>query len=355
MKKLTALLITAVMVAFTASAQTNAPLFIKGGMNIAYNSRQSATPVKGVQDVYTLNVNVANSALFHGTIADTPQIIDGWVSKSVSQKRSIKYDIACDVVNPKNPAQTKNVGRMYGSVPIASDGTYNYDSGNLTVDILPIGNAGGFSSKFSGIALGKPMGRPANWMDTLQRQTVNITRSVNGKTMTVALKKYDKMEFRQHVIGAGPVAIYQSVTVNGEMLYDYDKNCWFFNNVTVQYADAGVVKIDRLTGTIRWVESPQRKQNGEGEYQFDIRVNEPPASAESAFTTKATDESAFFETDTTVPAVAGTFKYKDTMRGDTTMASTVTIDLTGANITKQQLMVVGKVVIFSCVVPMNAD
>ena len=163
------------------------------------------------------------------------------------------------------------------------------------------------------------------------------------------------MEFRQHVIGAGPVSIYQPVTVNGELLYDYDKSCWFFNNVTVQYADNGVVKIDRLSGTIRWVESPQRKVNGEGQYEFDIRVNEPPPSADAAFTTKATDESAFFETDSTVPAVSGTFKYKDVIRGDTTMSSSVTIDLTASNITKQQLMVVGKVVIFSSVVPMNAD
>lgn len=302
-----------------------------------------------------MNINVANSALFRGTIADQPQLIDGWISKSVTQRRQLTYDINCDVVNPKNPSQTKNVGRLYGTVPIGSDGVYNYDQGTLTVDVLPIGNAGGFSSKFSGQAAGKPLARPANWMDTLSRQTVNITRSVNGKTMTVALKKYDKMEFRQHVIAAGPVAFYQPVTVNGEMLYDYDKNCWFFNNVTVQYADAGVVKIDRLTGTIRWVESPQRKQNGEGEYQFDIRVNEPPPNAAAVFDTKASDESAFFETDATIPAVAGTFKYKDTLRGETTMASQVAIDLQGNNITKQQAMVIAKVIIFSSVVPMNAD
>jgi hypothetical protein len=338
-----------------SQTNTNPPTFIKGTMDIKYNSRASDTPAKGVKDVYTLNVNMANSAVFHGTISDTPQIIEGMFSKSVTQPRKLEYDIACDVVNPRNPADTRNVGRMYGVVPIASDGTYHYDTGSLTVDILPMGSAAGFTSKFSGLASGKPLGRPANFLDTLKSETVNITRSANGKTTTVALKKYDKMEFRQFVIGAGPVQIYQQVTANGEMLYDYDKNCWFFNNVTVQYEDSGVVKIDRLTGTIRWIESPQRKVNGQGEYQFDVRVNEPPPSATAAFDTKESDESAFFETDTSVPALTGTMKYKDTLRGEKTMASSVAIDLTGNKITKQQAMVLCKIIIFASVVPMNSD
>ena len=349
------LTLTAVLMALCSGAQTNPPTFIKGDMQIKYDSRKSPG-TKGVQDIYTLNVNVANSALFHGTISDTPQIIDGWISKTVVQPRSLKYDIACDVVNPKNPAQTKNVGKMYGTVPISSDGVYHYDSGSLTVDILPIGNAGGFSSKFAGTAAGKPLARPANWMETLQRDAVNITRSVNGKTTTVTLKKYDKMEFRQHVIAAGPVGIYQSVTVSGEMLYDYDKSCWFFNNMGVQYVDNGIVKSDRLSGTIRWVESPQRKTTGEGEYQFDIRINEPPPGANAAFEAQAADESAFFQTDSTIPSLTGTMKYKDSpLGGGTTLASAVTLDLTGNNITKQQVMVLCKIIVFSSVVPMNAD
>jgi hypothetical protein len=335
-------------------AETNSPTFIKGTVDIRYNSRNSETPTKGVQDVYSLDVNVANSAHFAGKITDTPLIIEGVFSKSVTQARSLYYDIGCDVVNPKNPSQTKNVGRMYGRVPIEESGAYRYDRGNLEVSVLPMGNAGGFNSKFAGSALGKPLVRPANWLDNLKRDAVNITRSVNGKTMTVTLKKYDKMEFRQHVLGAGPVQIYQPVTVNGEMLYDYDKFSWFFNNVTVQYAVGTSVKIDRLSGTIRWVESPQRKTNGEGEYQFDIRVNEPAPSESAAFA-PAADENAFFETDSTIPALVGSMKYKDTLRGETTLASRVTIDLTGNNLTKQQTMVLCKLIVFSAVVPMNAD
>ncbi len=336
-------------IAIGATAQTNLPtLPVKGTLDIKYNTR-NAPGMRGVTDVYNIAVNVAGGALFQGTITDTPQLIEGWVSKEVTQKRSLYYDVNCDLVNPKNPSQTKNVGRLYGKVGIDSDGTYRYDNGSLVVDILPIGNGSQLSSKFGGTAIGKPLSRPSNWLETLKCSTVNITRNINGKTTTIALKKYDKMDFRQHIVGAGPLVAYQPVTVNGEMLYDYDKNCWFFNNITLQYAEAGRIKIDRLTGTIRW----DKKTS---EYAFDVRVNEPAPDAAAAFeTTASTDESAFFENDTTIPALVGTMKYKDTLKGDTTVASLVTIDLAGHNLTKQQVMALTKTIIFSAVVPMNAD
>lgn len=346
MKKLFIIMSAVVALAFQGYAQTNFP--VKGTVNIDFNSRKTAKPVKGVKDVYTLTVNVANSALFQGTITDQPQIIDGWVSKSVVQPRLLNYDIECLVVNPKNPAQTRNVGKMIGKVPITPEGTYRYDQGNLEVSIIPMGNAGGFTTKFGGTADGKPLARPANWLDTLKCNAVSITRSVNGKTTTVVLKKYDKMEFKQHVVAAGPVAIYQNATVNGEMLYDYDKECWFFNNVTLQYAEGNNIKIDRLTGTIRW----DKKAN---EYTFDVRINEPPPSASAAFETNTSDESSFFETDATIPSLTGSWRYKDTKSGDTTLASVVTIDMKGNNISKQQTMALSKVLIFSAVVPMNSD
>jgi hypothetical protein len=337
-------------------ASTNGPFPIKGTIDIKFNTHLGAKPAKGVQDIYNLSINVANSAMFHGTIADTPQIIDGWISKSIIQNRNLQYNIDCDVVNPRNTAQTRNVGRMYGSVPIDPDGIYHYDTGTLVVDVLPMGNAGGFSSKFGGTAAGKPLSRPVGWLDSLKCEAVNITRSVNGKPMTVTLKKYDKMEFRQTVISAGPVQAYQPVTANGEMLYDYDKSCWFFNNVTIQYDVGGNIKQDRLTGTIRWIESPQRKSNGEGEYDFDVRVNEPVPGDNAVFaSTATTDESAFFETDNTIPAVNGTMKYKDSQPVDNTPHSAVTVDLTGNNITKQQTMVIAKLILFATVIPMNSD
>ncbi len=368
MKKL---IIALMAVAFTligvsTNAQTNVALFVKGDMNIKFNTHLNPPGTKGIQDVYTIDINVANSAKFYGKMTDRPQVIEGIFQKAITQHRSLKYDVSCDVINPKNPAQTRNIGRMYGMVPISSDGVYNYDAGNLVVDILPMGNAGGFTSKFSGTAAGKPLVRPSNWTDTI-RESVNISRIVNGKPMTVTLKRYDKMEFRNVVLAQGPVQIYQPVTVNGTMLYDYDKKCWFFNNFTVQYAEGTSVKIDRVAGTIRWVPDAHRAGNGLGQYEFDIRVNEPVPDGSAAFAAP-TDESSFFASDATVPGLSGTMKYKDTFdpttvdtskdpTGDDAVAtaSAITIDLNGNNINKQQVMVLAKVVIFASVIPMNAD
>lgn len=344
MKKTIVTLIMSIA-ALAAVAATNPPIAITGNMDIKYNSKTALG--KGVKDVYTVNVNFGNSSLFHGTITDTPQIIDGWINKTVVQPRSLDYDIALDVVNPRNIAQTKNVGKLYGVVPISSDGVYHYDTGSLLVDVLPMGNAGGFTSKFDGVAAGKPLTRPSNWQDRVM-QAVSITRQINGKTTTVVLKKYDKMEFRQHKVAAGPVAIYQQAEVNGEMLYDYSKNCWFFNSFTLQYPESGTVKIDRITGTIRWVDAPDH------DYQFDVRVNEPPPSDNATFSAPS-DEASFFETDTSIPALTGTMKYKDTLQGDQTIASQVVIDLATSNLTKQQAMLLTKLIIFSCVVPFNSD
>lgn len=350
MKKLA--IIIQLIIAIAAFGQTNK---ITGGIAIKYQSRESFPPKPGVFDIYAVDIQVANSAKFSGTVIDTPQIIDGLFSKKVVQPRGLQFDIGCDVVNPANPTQTRNIGKLFGRVPITSEGIYDYDRGNVAFDILPMGRAGGFTSKFTGPVRGKPLSRPPNWLDTLKREAVSITRMSGGKVTTIVLTKYDKMEFANHVLGAGPIANYAQSTVNGEMLYDYNKSCWFLNNFTVQYAEGNSVKIDRVGGTIRWVESPKRKQNGEGEYQFDLRVNEPLPGAGAAFDTTATDESAFFQVDTSVPSLTGTMKYKDTLQGDTTMSSRVSVDLTGNGLTKSQLMVLGKLVIFSTIVPMNGD
>lgn len=367
--KTTVTFIMAIVFALTGLntfAQTNANLFIKGDMNIKFNTHLNPPGTLGIQDDYNININVANSALFHGKMTDRPQIIDGWINKAVVQNRTLEYNVDCDVVNPKNPSQTKNIGRMYGIVPITSDGVYNYNNSSLVVDVLPMGNAGGFTSKFSGQAAGKPLVRPSNWTDTI-RDTVNISRMVNGKPMSVALKRYDKMDFQNVVLAQGPIQIYQPVTVNGQMLYDYDKKCWFFNNFTVDYQDGQNMKRDRVAGTIRWVPDAHRAQNGLGEYQFDVRVNEPVPDGSSVFAAP-TDESSFFSTDSAVPGLAGTMTYKDTLNPSTVnaskdptgddavaTASAIAIDLNGNNITKQQVMVLAKVIIFASVIPMNAD
>jgi len=85
-------------------------------------------------------------------------------------------------------------------------------------------------------------------------------------------------------------------------------------------------------------------------------VNEPEVkSTEADAFAPAGDESAFFEADPKLAALIGTMKYKDTMSGDTVTQSAVTVDLTGNQLTKQQVMNLCKLILITCVVPMNSE
>ena len=354
MKTLTTLLLLAATCAF---GQTNPPTFIQGNLKIQFNTKtqtdSSGKPKLGVTDKYTVNVNVCNSTIFRGDITETPLVMGGMFN-SVQQSSSLNFDMHCDVVNPANPAQTKEIGRIYGIVPIDLNGVYKFDDGSLQIAINAIGAARDFTAKFKGQAAGKPPVKARGILETLQKDVMNVSKQVQGKTVTVQVKKYDLMKFQNFVLAGGPVQIYQDVTVNGEMIYDYDRGAWYFKDLTISYLDNGRQLADRISGSILWVEKPDRKTTGLGEYDFDVRVNEPAPSEASVFAA-ASDEAAFFTSDATIPGLTGTMKYKDTLRGDDTIASDVTIGLTGNKLTKQQAMCLCKLLVFSAIVPMNSD
>ncbi len=343
MKSLIAIVVALATAAAVSAQTTN--IFIKGSLDIRFGTRNQTAAT----DRYALNVNVCDSALFQGTVLAKP-FAPGTFS---DQNGSLTYSVACDVVNPKNPSQTKNVGTMSGVVPVDSKNVYRFADGNLKISILSVGTAKEFNSKFSGLALGKPP-QASGMIAKIKQDAINLTKNVNGKTVGITVTKYDKMEFQNHVMAAGPVQIYPEVTLNGAMLYDYARNVWYFQNVTAVYSVDGRQLADRLSGNIRWVESPNRKSNGEGQYEFDIRLNEPPPG-ESAVFSAAQDESAFFETDSSIASLNGTMKYKDTISGDSVIASAVQIDLTGNKLTKQQAMYLCKMLMISTIVPMNAE
>lgn len=372
LKLLLALMFAVTLQASAQSTPQSTPQTIKGNITINYNTQvQGLKP--GVKDVYDVNINLCNAVLFHGNILDTPQITGGLITTSVTQPRGLNYDIACDVINPKvpfdpnNSRSVRNVAQLKGRVGITSDGVYQYDNGNVSIDILAGRTS---SSKFTGLIAGKPLIRPTGWFESLKCQTVNITRSINGKTSTVTLNKYDKMEFRNHVLAAGPIG--DTVTVNGEMLYDYDKKCWFFNSFKIDYTDElvatnngvatrmNVTKTDRITGTIRWVPSKTRLDDGHGVYNFDVRLNEPLPSASAAFDAKPTTSASYFDDANDAPGLVGTMTYQDKIRKDgsedgITLHSDVAVDLSGTGLSSTEMMSLCKLIIFSTVIPMNSN
>jgi hypothetical protein len=332
--------------ALQTMAQNNVPTFIKGDLNINYKSR-AASGKTGVADEYALEMNISNSTVFKGMIKYSP-LIQGSVY-GVSQNATLNFNIDCSVVNPRNYAETKLVARVYGNVPINMDGSYQFDppAGNLTFGLV----SSGLENKFSGVAKGKPLVRKKGWFESIQQEALSLTRGSKGK---VVVKKYDKMTFVNHRIPAGPIPIYPEMTVNGEMIYDYDRYVWYFNNVTINYYYNNTQRADRLTGNIRWVEQPVKGGLRPGEYQFDIHINEPPANESALFAAPA-DESSFFATDSTLPALVGTMKYNDTLSGETVIASKVKVDLVGQKLDKQQVMNLFKLIFFTTIVPFNAE
>lgn len=328
-----------------AIVQPVKPLAITGTMRIDFATRADPTKA-GIVDTYSLNVNVANSAVFKGMITQRP-FIHSYVG--ANQVGQLVYSLDTSVVNPANPAQTRDVGRFFGSVPVDERNVYRFDDGFLKISVLPIGQAKGFESRFTGLALGKPP--VVSGVAKLKQDTMRL---VSGKGGAVTLKNYDIMRFQSVVLAAGPVQIYPEVTVAGDMVYDYDRSIWYFKNVTFSYAKEGARAFDALTGTIRWIEDAGRKTNGLGHYDFDVRVNEPPPS-ESAVFGATSDESSFFAQDSDIPGLSGVMNYKDTMNGDSVSASSVEIDLHSNKLTKQQVMALSKVLFFVLTVPLNAE
>lgn len=355
MKKIILNTLLAASLILPAFSQTNVPTFINGGMNMRFNTRTQPASGGGLKigeaDKYDLNINVSNSAIFRGTVEAKP-FIDG--TFSVAQQGLLTYTLDCDVVNPNNPAQTRNIGKLYGTIPVDKNNVYRFQDGNLRFGIFALGNAKGFESKFAGLALGKPPVVKDGFFAKMKRDALSFSKQVNGKTVVIVVNNYDKMEFQNFVLGAGPVQIYPDTTVNGSMIYDYARSAWYFKDIAVVYALNGRQFQDKISGNIRWVESPNRKTNGEGEYQFDIRVNELVAN-ESAVFAAATDESAFFTTDDVAQSLTGTMKYKDVISGSTVVSSTVSIALVGNKLSKQQTMYLCKLILLGAIVPLNAE
>ena len=322
-----------------------ATLPVKGTLNIAYNTRTDKKA--GASDVYTLNLNVANSAVFRGSIIHLP-----YVSKTIGEQMGrVTFDVELDVVNPANPSQTRNVGKMFGFAPVDKMNVYRYaDGGGIKVAVFPIGAARGFESRYNGLAYGKP---PASSGFAKLKQ--DAVRLVSSKGGSIVLTKYDKMTFENHVLPAGPVQIYPETTVNGIIFYDYGRSAWHFNNVTFVYNADGKRAIDTLTGSIRWIEAKNRRATGDGRYEFDIRVNEPPPTEAAAFAPTA-DESSFFAVEENVPSLTGAMIYKDTFTGaDTVTSSIIQIDLKATKLSKHQAMMLTKLLLISAIVPINAE
>lgn len=347
---------------------------ITGDINIVYNTRvqteDDGSVKPGVADVYTLSVHATNTVLFQGTIEHVPTIFSNVLGR-VTQSSNLKYALDLILRNPNNLEQKMVIGKMVGVVPIDKNGVYRYTDGNLRIAVNSAGKAAGFESKFQGLAAGKPPKNNSS-LGSVKKKAFSLTRMVKGKEAKISVTDYDEMVFNDFVMAAGPVKAFPETRVNGKVVYDYERGVWYFIDVVLTYIGAdGKTVSDKLSGNIKWTEDPNRSSNGLGEYQFDVRVNEPQqTTGESATFQSADNESDFFTSDPTLPCLTGTMKYKDTIRSNPNAgpsasdeekfivaSSAVSIILTPNNLGDDKTRIVNlfKLLGISMVVPMNAE
>jgi hypothetical protein len=151
------------------------------------------------------------------------------------------------------------------------------------------------------------------------------------------------MRFENIILAKGPSNNYPRTTVNGRLDYDYETGNWYTDGIRFTYNLDGKDFEDVVTGSIKWVEDPDRKANGKGYYEFNLRFNEEKnkkAGNEGAAFEKMSDEDAFFAVDNSIPCLTGRISYLDTFSSnpDLPASSKVTFALDANKLTKQQAM-----------------
>jgi len=318
------------------------PGAISGTVNIAFNTRtrltEKGTPEKGAKDVYDVALTVAKTTEFKGKVERQPLITSSVLGR-VEQPGQLYYTVDLGVINPVNMAQKKTVGKWVGTVPIDANGMYNLEGvadSKHRVSVDAIGKAPAFTDNFGGRLYGK--GKKTEGV-------MSYVRQLQGKEVKLQVKNADPMRFENIALAMGPSQNYPKTVVTGNLDFDYETGNWLTNGIRFHYTVNGKEYDDVVTGSIKWVEDPNRATNGKGQYDFNLRWNESankPASTEADAFKGASDEEAFFAVDNSVPSLVGTVKYDDTMAGSgaepTCTASKITYSLDANQLTKQQVM-----------------
>ncbi len=295
----------------------------------------------GAKDTYTFKLVVAKTTEYTGKITRQGDLFTK-VIKSQKQKAALGFDVALAVRNPKNLDEKKTVGKWVGTLPINTNtGVYDIAGGAagespLRIAVDAIGSQQAFVDKFSGKLVGK-----SKKDEGLASYTYR--RLVGTKTIEIKVEKVDPMRFEDLELGKGPSPNYPHTMVNGRLDYDYETGNWLTDGVKFKYNLNGKDVEDIMTGSIKWVEDENRKSNGKGQYEFNLRFNEAknkPATTESAAFDKLSDEDAFFVVDDSIPCLTGKVSYVDQFISgtDSPAKSKITYELNANKLTKTQLV-----------------
>ena len=345
-------------VSYQARAQDDANLLTKddviaGTMNIDFKTRtnldtsgdlKEGSAAINTADTYKLALIVADTTEFAGEIQRYPRLASSILGRT-KQEAKLYYDIALSVLNPRDLKQKKTVGKWVGTVPMnPQTGAYDLSGGGsqespLRVSVDAVGRAAAFNDSFGGRMIGKATKKEGLGSSIYKRV-------VGNKTVEVKVTKSDPMSFQGIQLAKGPAEIYPKTTVNGKLDYDYETGNYYADNISFKYALDGKDVEDVVSGTIKWVEDPDRATNGKGYYEFNLRFNEAknkPASTEGNAFEAMSDEDAFFAVDNSIPALTGRIEYVDTFvpgggEEPVPSSSKVTYKLNANKLTKQQVV-----------------
>lgn len=339
---------------------------ITGTMDIDFKTRTDldtdgtyveGSPKLGAKDTYTFKMVVGKTTEYNGKITRQGDLFTK-IIKSQKQKAALGFDIALAVRNPRNIDEKKNVGKWVGTLPINTNtGVYDIAGGAqgespLRIAIDAIGSQQAFVDKFGGKLVGK-----SKKEEGLASYTYK--RLVGTKTVEIKVEKIDPMRFEDVELAKGPSPNYPHTLVNGRLDYDYETGNWLTDGVKFKYNLNGKDVEDIMTGSIKWVEDENRKSNGKGFYDFNLRFNEgknKPATTESAAFDKLSDEDAFFVVDDTIPCLTGKISYVDQFISgtDSPAKSKITYSLNSNKLTKTQMVNFFKLWML-CVGPTNDE
>ena len=339
---------------------------IAGIMNIEFETRvkkdttgdlKADSPAKGAKDRYTFTLNVAKTTEFSGEITRQPNLF-GRMLQRKQQEAQLFYRVDLAVLNPKDLKQKRTIGRWVGTVPVdTASGAFDLGKGvggesPLRINIDAAGTAAAFVDNFGGRLVGKAENKE-------NLAAYSYKRLVGTKTVEIVVKRSDPMRFENLVLARGPAQTYPRTVVNGRLDYDYETGNYFADGIRFKYNLDGVDYEDVVSGTIKWVEDADRKSNGKGYYDFNLRFNEDKnksATSEAAAFEKMSAEDAFFAVDNSVSCLTGRISYQDTIPSGSELptSSKVTYALNANKLTKQQIMNFHKLWLI-CVGPTNDE
>lgn len=280
---------------------------IGGQMRIQFGSRDGAAESRDKgSDTYTVSLQSEDRIKIGGVVIREPRVL-GRLLGGEKQPLQLRYNLSFRA----GPRERSSESKLLGVFPIRESGEYELGGGGDNRLRMQPANSAGFDPRrllYSGKIQGKSESQRAGG---LQEKLRAYSRWIRGKKVRVTAKHVDPLEFRNLVLGAGPALRDSPVTVNGRLDYDYDTGNWFADDLTLSYQVEGRNIRDTITGSIRWTEDPQRRLNGRGKYEFNLRFNERKDADEEAFFAEAQDEEAFFGVDGDVPGVYGSIDYQD--------------------------------------------